>query len=88
MTYRERTVSIINQLAKWGVPHMVKNSGMGYVISFPWTKGKVRCDEFVFSDEPDAVETYGFIWDNNGISSMSTYEVTCKTIDLYREKIK
>lgn len=86
MTYRERIISVINQLSKWGVPHNVKASGAcGYAVVFPWTDGRICCDEMTYSEEPDAVETFGFPWDNNSVSILSTYEATCKVIDLYKE---
>lgn len=88
MTYLERIISIAETLARWNVPHEVKESVFvcGFGITFPWCDGDVCCNDMTYGNDCDMVETYRFPWDKGDVSVMYPYEAACRIIDYYKKK--
>lgn len=63
-------LQIANALSECGIPFSLDLSFDGMQILFPWAKADMICHSYSYGSEFGRVESMGFPWDKDDVTSM------------------
>ena len=83
--YCSRIAMVANLLMEEEIPFTVNNCGDGWQLRFPWDNGDVICHSGSYGSYKGMVESYGFPWDGNDVTTADPYKMAQYIINYYHE---
>lgn len=85
VNYDEIILKMAKRLDFFHVPHSIHPCWGGSQLRFPWHKGDVAIHDDTSGSKFGLVETLGFPWDGDYVSTLTPTEATDNIIALYIE---
>lgn len=84
--YAMPILALSSCLEEMEIPHTTNPIWDGYQIRFPWCNGDLICHGFSYGHSAGHVESYGFPWDEGGVTELTISKAFVKVVDYYNSE--